>query len=230
MSSVAETSGSKEYVRVEHDWYVEPEWCWPLLLQHEPVYGTVLDPCAGIGRSIDACRSQSIFADGYDIVKRRPDLHRADFTTEDFAGYDNVLFNPPYAMAEQFVRKALSIARHKVIALVQQKWLYSGTRHPLFTDKHTAPARIYHLSSRPSMPPGVQLFGHETPVKAKGGRIDYCFIVWARDHKGPPTTHWLKRGSDAKAKVKKLKGKVGEAEAGAQPAGPGDDGRAGATA
>jgi hypothetical protein len=44
------------------------------------------------------------------------------------------------------------------------------------------PRFVLALADRPSMPPGG------TDIKAEGGTMDYCWLVWERGYRGP--TEW----------------------------------------
>jgi len=193
----------KDWDRDQNDWYVEPAWCVDLLLDAERFVGSVWDPACGGGNIVNVCGARGMIAYGSDIVLRtekRVGGPRAFASIErhDFLGMEpfhpwcehyNIITNPPYGEAMEFIRKALSIARFKVAVLVQQQFPYSQGRHELFTT--TPLARLYFLSSRPSMPPGAALAAGT--VTAKGGKTDYLWMVFDHDHKGPPTAHWLKR-------------------------------------
>jgi hypothetical protein len=111
-----------------------------------------------------------------------PDFH--------FVNVDNIVCNPPYGVAEDFVRRALDVAGRKVAMLVQAKFTYSQTRHALFTAR--PPTRLYFLSARPSMPPGDLLLAGE--IEAKGGKMDFMWMVWDQRYSGGPcVAHWLGR-------------------------------------
>lgn len=188
---------SKVWKRDSNDWYVEPRWCVDLLLEAERFVGTVWDPAAGSGTIPAACRAIGLYAIGSDAVERGNDDIAApfDFLAEDHRGFldieaDNIIFNPPYGLAAEFIEKALTIARFKVAVLVQQQFPFSQGRFDLFT-KHPV-SRLYFLSTRPSMPPGEALAAGTKPA---GGKVDYLWIVFDHDHKGPPTAHWLKRAA-----------------------------------
>ena len=101
----------------------------------------------------------------------------------------SIVTNPPYGLAEAFVRHALLPAEYNVAVLVQSKFPYSQRRHRLFSEH--PPARIYFLSDRPSMPPGDKLAADI--VEAKGGKTDYLWKVWDRSHLGPTTAYWLRK-------------------------------------
>jgi len=176
------------YDRPADDWYVDPVWCTELLLKQERFIGAIFDPCAGGGNIVMACRMAGLSADGSDIDPKAEFIAQRDFLQAD-GRCSNIIFNPPYNQAESFIRYALRCTTHKVAALVQQQFPFSRARNPLFTE--TPLARMYFLSSRPSMPPGRLLQAGE--IQAKGGKTDYLWMVWDHDHKGPPQAFWLMR-------------------------------------
>lgn len=175
------------YGRESDDWYVDPIWCTELLLKHERFVGSVFDPCAGGGNITTACWKAGFDVEASDINPKADFIDQRDFIATHFAPRPNIIFNPPYKNAEAFIRQALKCARHKVAALVQQQFPFSQARHSLFTE--TPLARLYFLSTRPSMPPGRLLQAGE--IKAAGGKTDYLWMVWDHDHKGPPQAFWL---------------------------------------
>jgi hypothetical protein len=189
---------SPGHPRAARDFYVEPEWSVDLLLQNERFIGDVWDPCAGSATIVRACKRAGITVNGSDLVSHDPMLVNGgiDFLLVDrpYQGAQqpmNIVFNPPYGEAQKFILRALSIVRCKVAAIVQQQFPYSLERHALFRDY--PPARVYFLSSRPSMPPGEAYLAGT--IKARGGKTDYLWMVWDHDHhaKIPTTAFWLKR-------------------------------------
>lgn len=186
------------YERGQHDWYVEPGWCWDLLFARESFRGMLWDPCCGCGTGPEGMRRASYLSGAIiatDIVDRGYERLSAveNFFASDRAA-DCILSNPPYKYAQAFILHALSRARHKVAVLVQQQFPYSQARHSLFTEHPLA--RLYFFSTRPSMPPGEAL--QDGSSTATGGKTDYLWMVWERGHVGPPTAHWLKRDLDAR--------------------------------
>lgn len=191
-NAVSRTGKTKAVV--EDDFYTEPEWCVDLLFDAEPFVGCIYDPCAGAGTipRIAFNRGFSTFASDLrdrDIEGVEGDLDFL-YNAPVLLHPENIIFNPPYKHADDFIRRALDIATIKVAALVQQKFPFSQRRYRLFQEH--PPARIYFLSDRPSMPPGEALLAGT--IKAKGGTIDYLWMVWDRGHKGATTAHWLCRG------------------------------------
>lgn len=172
------------YAREANDFYREPPRAVDALLDAELFTGDVLDPACGRGNIVERCVFRDIEAHGSDLIDRADGL----FPVIDFFDVAdpvaNIITNPPYGVAEQFIRHALSIAERKVAVLVRLAFLEGQRRHrDLF--KPTPPARIWQFSSRISMPPG------DSGAEAKGGAVAFCWIVWSRDRVGEPRFGWL---------------------------------------
>lgn len=204
MSTAGEISGTGKRIysepnrapRYTEDFYTEPAWTVDLLLDEEEFQGSVWDPACGSGTIPKAFarhmnfQGNNLFAS--DIVDRGYGWQAnflATIGTHHILAADNIVTNPPYRLAEEFVRRALELARQKVAVLVQSKFLFSQKRYRLFTEH--PPTRIYFLSTRPSMPPGDLLAAGE--IEAKGGKVDYLWIVIDKSYQGPTTAHWLLR-------------------------------------
>lgn len=200
-----EISSGKFAKRHPLDWYVEFGWEWDQVVraigvEEELADGVAIwDPAAGYGH----CGSRLAgwgFADRIflsDLVHNvayrdfdvRPTFFAADFleVTEPPVRPISIWSNPPYSyrpgIAEAFVRHALTLATHRVVMLLPNKWLAPGVdvkvwsnRSRLFRKDHP-PLQVLHFSQRPSMPPGdrIHLMGNRA---FSGGMVDYCAIVW----------------------------------------------------
>lgn len=170
-----------EYERDVNDWYVEPDWCVFALRNRVDFNGLVYDPCCGMGTIPKVMRGF-----GADLVDRGFGYQVRDFM-QDTRIYDNIVTNPPYGIAQDIIEKALGNARYKVAALVQTKFLSSQKRHGLFMRRETE--QVIMFSRRPSMPPGEELMKHGESIRG-GGSIDYCWVVWNKDHMGGCTISW----------------------------------------
>lgn len=172
-----------EYKRDEYDWYVEPEWCVRALANLVNFCGGIHDPCCGKGTI-----PKVLNGTGADKVDRGFFYPPQDFLT-DFNMYDNIVTNPPYGIAQTIIEHALDRARYRVAALVQTKFLSSQKRHGLFNRPETE--RVIIFSRRPSMPPGWMLWEHGEDYRGNGS-IDFCWVVWNKEHNGPCITEWTK--------------------------------------
>jgi hypothetical protein len=168
------------------DWYVEPPWCSERLFESEIFIGEVIDPCCGMGRIVTAARAWHLPAQGWDIIDRGfRGTVICDFLSDLVPAPCNFVFNPPFVRAQAFTERAVELARHKtailfpVVRLNAAGWLLSL---PL--------ARVWLLTPRSSMPPGETILRGEKPG---GGKTDYCWLVFERDHPRSVSLRWLDR-------------------------------------
>ncbi|MBB6191479.1 hypothetical protein FHS51_001706 [Sphingobium wenxiniae] len=189
------TSRPKGSTRHPWDWYVEEKWVTHRLIDMLDLESgiTYLDPFCGQLHIPEALAERGFSAFGTDLFDRRID-HRQFLGRHDFLGDQlhlleasdrlSIVMNPPFSfqdgrlvrgLAEKCIRRAMTIATHKVCALLPVKWLSSEGRYRLFS--HLTPASIWILSERPSMPPGdvIAQLGDDA---FENGKIDYMWIVW----------------------------------------------------
>jgi len=183
----------KKVERHPWDWYVEQAWVThrlidTLQLEHDVNY---IDPCCGLCTIPQALADRGFTAFGTDKFRRIDSplfLNEHDFLGDQQLMVElwhplSIVMNPPFSfqdgkmvrgLAERFVRKAMSIATHKVCALLPIKWIASEGRADFFM---RFPPKIYVLSERPSMPPGDKI--DELGKDAwKRGKVDYAWYVW----------------------------------------------------
>lgn len=210
----AKVKSAHVWERDELDWYVEPVAATEALLRVERFVGPVWDPCCGGGNIPTALGAAGCQVVGTDIVRRFPSEITPAWWwgTFDFrdarASLDgqppslpfpewhatNIVMNPPFFRAkgaEEFIRKALEVARGKVAAFVDIRFIAGGERANGLFAEHP-PHRIWIVTPRVSCPPGAYLVAGN---KAGGGSADWCWLVW--DKSAPPVAcpqlDWLRR-------------------------------------
>jgi len=167
------------------DFYSEPAWCSERLFAVELFNGLIWDPACGLGtipRSACAAGLSSFASDIADHgYGERRDFLAASAPTTIF----NVVTNPPFRSAREFVERALTVGASKTAIIFPTARLNAA--HWL----ETLPlARIWLLTPRPSMPPGEVILRGEKPG---GGKTDFCWLIFDRTHEGPPSLTWLHR-------------------------------------
>ena len=181
-----------EYVRADHDHYVEPKWAVIALLDRVGFCDGIFDPCVGIGTIVDAAIDRGLSASGADIVDRaKGRFPVVDYLTTDMSA-PNVVTNPPFKLAVRIIEHALDhvVDGGRVAAIVPCEFLYSQGRHTLFMRPECE--TVIHLSRRPCMPPGDMLAALGEACR-KGGSKDFAWIVFRRRRtasEGPPHTLW----------------------------------------
>lgn len=189
--SSADRKEKKSHLWARHpqDWYVEPEWCSERLFEVEPFSGRIWDPACGLGRVLMGAEKAGHEVFGSDIARRSDycDLH-LQFERIDRPYGRNIASNPPFGMAEDFLRLALIYADGKVALLLPLTWLSGKQRSRML--ETTPLRRVYVLAPRPSMPPGPVVVAGEKPG---GGTKDFAWFIWEKGFHGAPEISFLRR-------------------------------------
>jgi hypothetical protein len=180
---------SNLWAREADEHYVEPDWVSERLFEEEKFFGQIWDPCCGFGRIPNSAKLAGYSAYASDIVDRGYGglCETANFLKcNDDQASPNIVCNPPFNIVKEFALHALSLGNTKKVAMVfptarlnAAHWLH-GT--PL--------ARVWLMTPRPSMPPGHTITSGEKPG---GGKVDFCWLVWAKGYSGDPELRWLRR-------------------------------------
>lgn len=175
------------------DYYVEQPWCSARLFAEEDFSSGVVDPACGSGNIVRSARAAKISALGSDIVKRATECYIAcDFFSDEWAKiYDptNVVSNPPFGIADQFIKLAIERAEQKTAMLLPATWHFGSKRSTWLAT--TPLKRVLALTPRPSMPPGKAI---EAGQKPGGGTKDFAWYIWERGYVGAWSGGWLRRG------------------------------------
>ena len=125
-----------------------------------------------------------------DIVDR---LHKGTIEEIDFLNYQgewdgDIITNPPYKYAKQFVEKALEIVTdgHKVAMFLKLTFLESKTRRELF-DKYPFET-LYVSSSRLQCAKNGDF---ETYHSGTGTAVAYGWYIWTKGFTGVPKIKWF---------------------------------------
>jgi hypothetical protein len=178
------------WARDPNDWYVEPPWCSERLFDVEQFLGEVWDPACGGGNIVLSARAKGLTAVGSDLIGRGAGTVANFFDYENAC--DNIVSNPPFGVAERFVKHALGLAHRTVAMLLPANWVQGDKRSRWL--ETTPLRRVYFITPRPSMPPGAAIMAGEKPGN---GTTDYAWFVWLRGYDGQVEVKWLRRDKEA---------------------------------
>lgn len=180
-------TGSSEKNREIQDFYPTPPYATLKLLEKEKFFGSIYEPACGDGAISkilkDKYPNQKIFST--DLINRGyGEKIDVDFLTYDYKKFkpDNIITNPPYKLAQEFIEKSLELAGYKVAMLLKLNFLEGQKRYELF--KSTPLRSVYIFSKRLSFDKGEE--------KGKGnGLLAYAWYVWEQEYVGSPVIDWL---------------------------------------
>jgi hypothetical protein len=103
-------------------------------------------------------------------------------------GGGDIVTNPPYRLATEFIYKALSIIRegNKVAMFLKLQFMEGKERKHLFTN--FPPKTIYVSSSRILCAKNAEF---ERMRAGGGSAVAYAWYVWVKGYKGPTTIKWI---------------------------------------
>ena len=161
------------------DFYQTPTWAVQKILEREKLNGTILEPCSwawAISKLIPWIVSQDIRTDDGVFGEKGIDFF------QETKHYDNIITNPPYFCAKDFILKALELSDGKVIMLLKLSFLESADRYPFFRD---SPLRtVYVFSKRVNPYP-------EWVSSNVSGTIAYAWYVWEKWYEWKPIIEWI---------------------------------------
>lgn len=171
--------------REKDDFYPTPPEGTEALLKVERFDGLIWECACG-----DGAISKVLEAHGYDVlstdlVDRGYGEPRVDFLMERVSPAPNIVTNPPFKLAQQFVEHALSLTTGKVAILARLSWLESVERREMFIG--TPLARVWIFSKRLH----ILRRGVIEKLSSGGGMIAFAWYVWEHGHEGKPTLGWL---------------------------------------
>jgi hypothetical protein len=165
--------------RKENDFYPTPVWGTQALLDREKFTGIIWEPACGDGKMSEVLKSNGyavISSDKFDYGYQF--AGEQDFLTlEDEHKVDNIVTNPPFKLGQEFVEKALTIAKNKVAMLLRIQFLEGQNRSAWLAK---TPLKY------------VYVFGKRLNFNASGGAV-LCFawFVWEVGYTGEPIIRWI---------------------------------------
>jgi len=122
-----------------------------------------------------------------DVIEQYNECISTDITMGiDFLTYDldipNIITNPPYKLAERFVRRANQLVSEKVAMFLRLNFLESQSRYRMF--KELPLEWVLVFCKRQTLHP-------INVIVTTGGTIAYAWFVWNKEYSGYPKIDWI---------------------------------------
>lgn len=192
-NSIFKTLGASNHTdeaREQHDYYATEPKAIELLLDMERFHPYVWECACGQGHLSEVLKARGYKVKSSDIVDRGyPGTEVIDFlqTTKPQVSMD-IITNPPYKYAKQFIEHALDISMDstKVAMFLKVQFLEGKARKALF--KKHPPKTIYVSSSRLLCAKNGEF---DAMRKSGGSAVAYAWFVWEKGYKGDTIVRWF---------------------------------------
>jgi hypothetical protein len=168
--------------REKDDFYPTPKYAVEELLKRENFHGNIWECACGEGDISEVFIEKGFDVKSTDLIDRGFG-EVADFFEYDYVA-DNIVTNPPYKHALEFVLEAKKKSNKKIAMFLKTVFLESEKRKSMFEDKEFALKTVYQFSKR------VTLYKNGVKMK-NSGMIAYAWYVWERGYDGKPTIEWI---------------------------------------
>jgi len=171
--------------REKHDYYATAPKAGEILLQVEPELNNIWECACGEGHLAQVFDKAGKLAKATDLIERGYG-QVGDFLDESIINYDgDIVTNPPFSMASEFVQKALNIVPtgRKVCMFLRLLFLEGKKRKELF--KQYPPETVYVFSNR------VNCAKNGDFKTYKRSAIAYAWFVWTKGYTGETIVKWV---------------------------------------
>ncbi len=178
-------SSHSEHDREQHDYYATEPKAAHLLMQVEKFAPKIWEPACGEGHLSKEFERAGYIVKSTDLINRGYGVGEVDFFYQDDIWDGDIITNPPYKYASDFVEKALSLIPEgrKVAMFLKLTFLEGKERKKFF--KNYPPARVYVSSSR------IQCALNGKFEACKSSAACYAWFVWEKGFVGDPVIKWI---------------------------------------
>lgn len=183
-------SNQTDKVREKDDFYATDPIAIDILCSVEKFDGSIWENSAGQGHLAEQLKKHGYQVIATDLVDRgyEPCETGVDFLKETTSRARNIVMNPPYKYAQDFIEKSLELVPEggKVCAFLKVQFLEGKGRRRLFDTQ--PPKTVYISSSRILCAKNGDFEG----MRAAGGSaVAYGWYVWEKGYTGATELKWV---------------------------------------
>ncbi len=181
-------SNHSELEREINDFYATDPIAVEMLLKLETFNKLIWEPACGLGHISEVLKRHNHIVYSTDLIQRGYEDFVINFFDFNHEWNADIITNPPYKYAKEFVEKALNTVTDgcKVAMFLKLTFLESQKRRELF-EKY--PPKVIYVSSR-----RLQCAKNGEFEKLKNGTgtvIAYAWYVWEKGYKGDSIVRWF---------------------------------------
>jgi len=190
-NSIFKTLGASNHTdkeRQKHDYYATEPRAIELLLEVEEFSDHIWECACGEGHLSKVLVERGYNVRSTDLIDRGYGEGGVDFLAQSEPFDGDIITNPPYKYATEFVYKALDLIPEgrKVAMFLKLQFLEGKKRKELFL-KH--PPKVIYVSSSRLL---CAKNGEFEQMRAGGGSaVAYAWFVWVKGFKGDTIVKWI---------------------------------------
>lgn len=175
-----------QYKREENDFYATDPKAMIKLLEHESFNEYIWECACGEGNLSEVLKEYGYEVFSTDLIDRGYQDKQLDFLKTDFRFNGDIITNPPFKYASEFIIKALASipVGNKVAMFLKLSYLSGRKRFKEVYSKYP-PSKVYIFTSR------VSCSKNNEPKLFKSGGIDYCWMIWEKGKQGCTHLKWI---------------------------------------
>lgn len=182
-------SNHTKHTRSKNDFYATPPLAVKQLLEVENFNTNVWEPTCGMNHIVNELRKKDYNVKCSDIIKMvdDPNIEIIDFLSYDGKWEGDIITNPPFKYANEFVNKALDIVNKgsKIAMFLKIQFLEGVKRYEIFQKN---PPKIIYVASKRY---GCSEDGKFNTEGNTGSAICYCWYIWEKGYQGDPIIKWI---------------------------------------
>lgn len=190
-NSIYKTLGASNHTENEreaHDYYATEPKAAELLCEVESLSPAIWECACGEGHLAEVLRKRGHIVKATDLIDRGYGCGGVDFLKENVHFHGDIVTNPPYKYAKEFVEHAIDTVADgcKVCMFLKLQFLEGKARRALF-EKYP-PKCVYVASGRLLCAKN----GDFEKMKAGGGSaVAYAWFVWQKGYTGETVIRWI---------------------------------------
>lgn len=193
-NSIYKTIGASNHTeedREEHDYYATNPLAVELLCEIEMFSKDILEPCAGEGHISKVLESHGYNVESTDLIDRGYGKGGVDFLTCNQPINKDIITNPPYSKAQEFVEHAMELITdgHKVAMFLKLSFLEGQSRRQMF-EKYP-PKTVWVSSSRLGCAKNGEFKIGRDGKPTIASAVAYAWFIWEKEFNGSPTIKWF---------------------------------------
>ena len=180
-------SNHTESERESNDYYATEPYAVELLLEEETFSPNIWECACGELHITNVLKNHGYDVKNTDLVDRlhNGDIEICDFLTCDETWNGDIITNPPYKFAKEFVEHAIELVSdgRKVAMFLRLQFLEGKARGEMF--KRYPPKTVYVSSSR------LDCAKNGDFESAGQKAVAYAWFVWEKGFNGDPIIKWI---------------------------------------